>query len=90
MNKREWINNLSLETAQVAREKEEWRHELKKGDYVDVINFFATPENLTTKLMGGWSPAKIVFVDKVNILVSFLRCSKNTQRKISRFSPEVA
>jgi hypothetical protein len=62
-NKREWINNLSQDTANFARGQEEWRTLLKKGDYVDAINNFDTPYNNITKQLGGWSPAKIVFVD---------------------------
>jgi hypothetical protein len=90
-NKRDWINTLSSETAQAARDKEEWRHHLKIGDYIDALNFFETPQNTNSKHLYGWSPAKIILVDtQDNLLVSFLRWPKASHRKINRFSAEVA
>jgi methionine synthase I (cobalamin-dependent) len=45
VNKREWLNYSSAETAREARSKQEWRLALVKGDYIDAINFFETPYN---------------------------------------------
>ena len=86
-NKRVWFNNLSKVTAREARQKQEWRYTLKKGDYIDAISIFETPYNRHSKFLSGWSPAKIVMIDDHhNIFVSFLRCPNSNNRRLSVFS----
>lgn len=91
-NKRLWLNKISEETAREARHKQEWRFALKKGDYLDAISCFDTPYNQHSKSLPGWSPAKIVMIDNNNhiLLVSFLRCPKSNNRRLSVFSSEIA
>jgi hypothetical protein len=93
-NKRLWLNKISEETAKEAIHKQEWRFALKKGDYIDAISFFDVPHYQNSKSLSlpGWSPAKIVMIDNnnQNILVSFLRCPKSNNRRLSVFSSEIA
>ena len=90
-NKRLWLNKCSEEIAREARNKQEWRLTLNKGDYIDAISCFETPYNQHSKSLHGWSPAKIVMVDNNhNIILSFLRCPKSNNRRLSVFSPEIA
>ena len=41
-NKRDQLNEISLENKKKAINQEDWRAKLKKGDYIDAINFYET------------------------------------------------